>query len=51
MKGLFDMLDLPKPTEEKNKSLVKQITREELHLVIGKLKANKAPGTDGFTAE
>lgn len=45
------MLHLPKLTVEENKSLVKQITREELHMAIGKLKANKSPGTDGFTAE
>uniref|UniRef100_A0A3B3B8H2 Reverse transcriptase domain-containing protein n=1 Tax=Oryzias melastigma TaxID=30732 RepID=A0A3B3B8H2_ORYME len=44
-------INLPKVTDEQNAMLTAEITTEEIHLAISKLKANKSPGTDGFTSE
>ena len=44
-------LDLPTITEEQNERLISEITTEELQAAISRLKANKSPGTDGFTSE
>lgn len=44
-------LHLPSVSEEENKTLISEITIEELNSAISRLKAGKTPGTDGFTAE
>lgn len=44
-------LDLPSISEEQNEQLASAITTEELNAAISRLKANKSPGPDGFTAE
>lgn len=51
IKAFLSSLKLPKLTEEQNESLIKDITTQELLTEITKLKLNKSPGTDGFTAE
>ena len=51
METLFKSLNLPKLTEAENKALASQITKEEIHSAIARLKANKSPGTDGFSSE
>lgn len=51
MESLFNKLHLPTLTDDENKTLTTQITEEEIQFAIGKLKINKTPGTDGFTAE
>lgn len=44
-------LDLPSISEEQNERLASDITSEELDAAISRLKADKSPGPDGFTAE
>lgn len=44
-------LNLPSVTHEQNQKLIADIDMEELNKAISRLEANKAPGTDGFTAE
>lgn len=51
IKAFLSSLKLPKLTEEQNESLIKDITTQELLTEITKLKLNKSPSTDGFTAE
>lgn len=51
MESLLNMLQLPTVDNKENKALITQITEEEINYVIGRLKGNKAPGADGFTAE
>lgn len=50
MEELLMSLHRPSFTEEENKGLIKEITKEELQSVIGKLKTSKAPGPESFTA-
>ena len=51
MESLLKSLNLPELTEEENKLLASQITKEEVHSAITRLKANKSPGADGFSSE
>ena len=51
MESLLNRLHLPTLTDDENKTLMAQITKEEIQFAIGRLKVNKTPGTDGFTAE
>lgn len=37
--------------KRRNGALIAEITAEEINTAISKLKANKSPGTDGYTAE
>lgn len=37
--------------EEQNKIMIEDITEKELKTAISKLKLNKSPGSDGYTAE
>lgn len=47
----MDSLELPTLTEEQNKIMIEDITERELKRAISKLKSNKSPGSDGYTAE
>uniref|UniRef100_A0A3P9LA26 Reverse transcriptase domain-containing protein n=1 Tax=Oryzias latipes TaxID=8090 RepID=A0A3P9LA26_ORYLA len=50
--GTFlESLDLPKVTQEQNKTLVAEITENEVKAAISRLKPQKTPGQDGFPAE
>lgn len=51
MELFLEGLNLPNVTEEQNRGLTAEITNEEINTAISKLKANKSPGTDGFTSE
>lgn len=51
METMLESLNLPTLTEAQNVSLTHQITEEEIYSAIARLKANKSPGTDGFTSE
>ena len=51
MDTFFASIRLPSVSEEENKTLISDITIEELNSAISRLKASKSPGTDGFTAE
>lgn len=51
LESFLNSLNLPTVTEGQNTSLIAEITPEELNTAIARLKANKAPGTDGFTSE
>lgn len=48
---LLNSLDLPSMTEEQNERMTADISQEELKKAIGRLKSNKSPGSDGYTAE
>lgn len=47
----LDALELPILTDEKNKTLIAEITAYEVKGAITKLKSNKSPGPDGFIGE
>uniref|UniRef100_A0A3B1JE93 Reverse transcriptase domain-containing protein n=1 Tax=Astyanax mexicanus TaxID=7994 RepID=A0A3B1JE93_ASTMX len=47
----LDTLNLPTLTESQNSQMTADITEEEVKTAIGRLKGNKSPGSDGFTAE
>lgn len=51
IESFLSSLDLPSVIDEQNEDFVAEITIEELYSAISKLKANKYPGTGGFTAE
>lgn len=47
----LSFLNLPTLSEDKNKQLKAEITKEELNSAISRLKSNKSPGPDGFSPE
>lgn len=49
--SLLASLNLPTIAEDQNKVLLANVTIEELQKAISRLKPNKSPGSDGFTAE
>lgn len=49
--SFLETLELPVLTEDQNKALNAKITAKELNEAITRLKANKSPGSDGFTTE
>lgn len=51
IEAFLNSLNIPTITEEQNGGLISEITAEELNAAITMLKANKSPGTDGFTSE
>ena len=51
MHTLLNSLNLPTLTAGQNRSLKASISQEEILSAIARLKANKSPGTDGFTSE
>lgn len=44
-------LNLPTLSEDENRKLKAEITKEELNSAISRLKTNKSPGPDGFSSE
>lgn len=51
MKSFLDPLNLPTITQEQNEVLTADITDIEVKAAISRLKPQKSPGPDGFTAE
>ena len=51
LQTLLNTLNVPLISDLQNKTLLPDIQPKELEIAIMKLKANKSPGTDGFTAE
>ncbi len=47
----LESLDLPSIGKVQNKALMAEITKEEIGKAISRLKVNKTPGSDGFSAE
>lgn len=48
---LLNSLDLPSLTEDQNEKMIAEISEVELKKAISRLKSNKSPGSDGYTAE
>lgn len=51
IEAFLDTLSLPKVTDEQNSCLISEITAQEIRSAISKLKVNKSPGADGYSAE
>lgn len=51
MDTFLEMLNLPTMSKTQNKQLASEITEKELENAIRYLKANKSPGSDGFTSK
>ena len=49
MDTFIEKYNLPKPNEEEAESLNRQITADEIEIVIKKLLTHKSPGSEGFT--
>lgn len=49
--SILQLLELPSVSEDQNSNLKLPISTEEITSAIGRLKANKSPGADGFTSE
>ena len=51
MDKFLEKYNLPNVNEEKEESLNRPITADEIEAVIKKLPTHKSPGPDGFTGE
>ena len=51
MYKFLEMYNIPKLNQEETKNLNRPITSTEIETVIRNLRANKGPGSDGFTAK
>uniref|UniRef100_A0A3B4H6H7 Reverse transcriptase domain-containing protein n=1 Tax=Pundamilia nyererei TaxID=303518 RepID=A0A3B4H6H7_9CICH len=51
MDDFLNSLCLPSLNEEQNKMMIAEVTEAELMNAINRLKYNKSPGSDGYTAE
>ena len=51
LENLFSNSDTPKLSEEIKKSLDQKFTHTEMQESLKRMKNNKSPGNDGFTAE
>lgn len=49
--NFLNSLYLPSLNEEQNKIMIAEVTETELMKAINRLKTNKSPGSDGYTAE
>ena len=51
MRTFLSTIDLPCIGETQNKIITAEISLEEIEKTIGRMKSNKAPGSDGFPIE
>lgn len=51
MDNFLNSICLPSVNEEQNKMMIVEVTESELMNAINRLKPNKSPGSDGYTAE